>query len=619
MTSDKTKSVRRWSPSGGDLIFLAILFLGTATKMNYVLNRITGNYRLYVNIFRTLNLALLIFGFGSLILNLRAGRFILTIISVCITAGFFTFLFYLRYFGTIVSYGDVSRAGNLPPVIGAVFRQLARPADLLFLLYPLVLLALAIRGVWLKLSPRRVRRWIYAAAGILAIFFQTGQILAFNVVFHKNFAIVKGVGNSSFINCYGVTFYGIYDVYHHYRILQQRATLNPKRPQYGYAKADSNYPIPHLLKGANVILLQVESLDNAILFRSHNGVEVTPHLNNLARENIYYERYFAQHNTGTVDADYALITSNYAGSHYTAFTFCDMSRFTSLPRVLKKHGYFTSAMHANRATFYNRLAAFKTLGFDVFYSQKDYPPPQKGEWALDDFTFLKDSAKRIIEQKQPFFTYLITITSHTPFDFPTREKSPPAFDDIQPTIGRDYIRSIHFVDSAIGNFLEILRKANTLNNTIVVIVGDHTSKLHHPPIYSALNYITESVSAISEYPEHIPLIIIYPEKNSARVSKYCYPGDVPPTIMDLLGFHNDPTPWMGHSLYSQEVSPIFIRGRDIIFLKDGYLFRGGARGFTMWKKTKWASPAPPTLTKAYSDYVLALAEYSDNILFKNYK
>jgi phosphoglycerol transferase MdoB-like AlkP superfamily enzyme len=598
---------------------LLILFLGMTVKMNYLLNRVTGNYRLYVNVFRTVNLGLLLLGFGGIVLSFRFGRLFLAFFSLVISFFFFAFVFYFRYFGAITSWTDLGRADTLPPVISSVFKQIAKPMDLLFLLDVLFLFLVGFISLFVKYRPRRIRRFVYASLLILALLFQTAQSLAFNFRSRQSFEHVKLVGNSSFINCHGFTFYAFYDIYHHYNILRRSASIELRKPAPPPSHMETGRPAFRSYKNANVILLQVEALDSAVLFKSHNGLEITPNINRLALQNTLYDRYFAQHNTGTVDADYSLITSFYAGEHYTAFTFCDLSDFPSLPRTLKYYGYYTSAMHVNRATFYDRNRAFLELGFEDFFSQKDYPPPPDGDWALDDYAFLELSAKRILSFRKPFFTYLITISTHTPFDFHPREKDPPEFADIEPAIVKNYFCGMRFADSAVGRFMEILRQSDLMDNTIIVILGDHTSKLNEPG-YSAMDYIEGSIDNIGEYPEHVPLVFIYPDPKSERISKPCYPGDVPPTIMEIVSVTEPPaTEWMGHSLFSQVASPIINQGREVIFLEEGYLFRGRPENIRIWKKTVWGGSDPPNLSPEYIDYIFRLVSYSNDILLKNYR
>ena len=616
--NQKEKTERFFFHSRWDMILLLIFFLGLAMKMNYLLANVTGNHRLYVNLFRTGNLALLVFGVAGLVLSLRFGRFLLAFLSFVLSLFFFTFVFYFRYFGTIASWADLDRAGNLAPVIHSLTKQIARPGDILFLLGGIVILILGIAGLVRKHRPRRLRLLVYISCIILSLLLQFFQSIAFNIRSRQSFAHVKRVGNSSFINCHGFLYYTIYDIYHHYKILGQSRGIAIHKPSLPESLNETGYPISPVYPGANVILLQIEALDSTILFRSHNGIEIIPNINRLVKQNCYYDRYFAQHNTGTVDADYSLITSNYAGAHYTAFTFCDMTGFTSLPRALKKHGYYTSAMHANRGTFYNRETAFRELGFDDFFSREDFPEPEKGAWALYDFTFLEHSAARLGEHSQPFFSYIITISSHTPFDFHPREKDPPEFQDLTPPLVKNYFSSMHFVDSAVGRFMEILGQKGLLKNTIIVLLSDHSSKISKET-YSALDYLEEKVSEIGEYPEHVPLVLIYPENISRRISKYCFPGDVAPAVMDFLGFHDDPTPWLGFSLFSKASSPVIVQGRQIIVLRDGYLYRGSPGNFSVWKKTAWGDTEPTLLSREYTDYLSGLVKYSNDILLKNYR
>lgn len=620
MSENESLNKKSLAPLRLDMVLLGVFTLGLVVKMNYILQAVTGNYRLYVNVFRTVNLAILLIGLGGLVLNIKyAGRYILAILCFALTFVFFTIVWYFRYFGTIVSWADHGHTQSMGPAISAILQQIAKPIDILFIMDVLAVLGIGIAASVKKITRKRLLMPVYAGMIILAIILQGVQILAFNAVFDKSFSVVKRVGNSSFINVYGLTFFAIYDIGNHYYNLSQKEKLNQMtliKPEHPEGK-DFDYEIPVTSPGANLILIQVESLDNSILYKKAGGIEVTPFLNRLADENSYYDRFFAQHNTATVDADYSVLTSNYAGGSHTPFTFCDMTKFHSLPRVLKKNGYHAVAMHANRGTFYDRIDSFADLGFDKSYFKKEYPPPPEGDWALDDMKFLQKSAEYLKDLPQPFFAYIITITCHTPFDLHPEEYNKPEFDSVKPDLVRNYYNAASFTDASIARFMEKLSENGLLENSVIYIFGDHTSKIHSEE-YSAFEYVHNHVENISEYPENVPLIIIHPDKKNERISKYCFAGDIPPTAMDSLGLHKDSTDWISNSLFSRTQSPILRQGREVILLDNGFLYRlNGA--FTLWEETAWSKGNNPEFSVEYGDYVVDLVRYSNNLLLKYYE
>ena len=616
MPKKKQALEKKYIPSKEAQLILGILFLGTALKMNWLLNRVTGNYRWYVNAFRTFNLALLLTGLGGLILSVRGGRYILSFLSVVLSFSFLTILYHYRYFGSIATFFDIKRLEMIPSVKGAVLYHVAGPWDILFFLDPLILVIIALIKSVREKRAYPLKRWFFASILIASLLLQVAQCIAFDIVYNKDFKTVKAVGNASFINCYGIGVFFLYDIYHTYKLKKASKTIVLKRPENPDFNNNVTSHPPGKFSGANVILLQVESLDHSILFHSHNETEITPNLNRLAEKNILFERYFAQHNTGTVDTDYSVLTSEYAPERRTPFTSCNMEKFPSLPDELSRNGYHTVAMHANRGTFYNRRRAFRELGFTNSFFAEDFPAPPEGEWTIDDLTFLKHAANNLEKCPMPFFAYLITITSHTPYNFYPEEHEREEFLDAEPSLVRNYYQSIHYVDNAIGEFLELLESHNLRENTIIFIFGEQCSILHEWS-YSGYEYITDPIEKHPEMPEHVPMILIPPEPIKMKSQRYSYPGDVAPTVMELLGIESDTQKWTGISLFSSADSPIIDQGNRINFLRYGNIYTLRFPECALWKKTIWSDPDAAMPDQEYLRYIRDLVNYSNKIILKH--
>src|SRR6185312_2259296 len=66
----------------------------------------------------------------------------------------------------------------------------------------------------------------------------------------------------------------------------------------------------------------------------------------------------------------------------------------SLVRILKDAGYKAYAIHPNDASFWNRDHAFHSMGFDAFYSLKNFPAnAAKDGWAIADSAFTTEIEK----------------------------------------------------------------------------------------------------------------------------------------------------------------------------------------------------------------------------------
>ena len=228
----------------------------------------------------------------------------------------------------------------------------------------------------------------------------------------------------------------------------------------------------------NLILIQVESLDYNVFKMKYKGVYITPFLAKLSKEAINCENYFSQHQNGTSDADFSLLTSRYTKLFGTAFETLNLHVFSALASTLRNSGYNTIAFHGNRGKYFNRNIAFKIMGFEDFFDASHFISDGRIRYyAVKDVDFFDKAADDILSFKYPFFSYLITLTSHDPFTSLPKDERNGNFSNIENEHVKNYFESIHYVDNSIRHFFKKLKKSKILDHSIVVIVGDHTSKM----------------------------------------------------------------------------------------------------------------------------------------------
>lgn len=302
-------------------------------------------------------------------------------------------------------------------------------------------------------------------------------------------------------------------------------------------------------RGRNLILIQIESLETAVMHRSVGGEEITPHLNRLAEEGLYFTNYYTQIGPGnTADAEFTTLNSLYPLSNTVAFIEHAGHHYTALPGLLREAGYHTYVLHNDVPTFWNRANIYPSLGYETSFTRNDFMLPEGTPFdSLGDADFFAQSIVKMREFKEPFMTTLITLTSHTPFIVPRSFRTLPIPADGTFTENQtNYLHSIHYVDQAVGQFIDELRTNELYDDALIVIFGDHGT---YTRISDALDF-----TPTNTFPELrnklVPLIIIAPGTDIHGVSDI--PGshiDLYPTIAELLG-SDPPRVILGQSLIS---------------------------------------------------------------------
>lgn len=333
----------------------------------------------------------------------------------------------------------------------------------------------------------------------------------------------------------------------------------------------SNNEYTNIFKGKNIIVIHAESMQKFAMDLTFNNKEVTPNLNKLANEGIFFSNFYSQVGVGTSsDAEFTFNTSLMPSTKGTVFVNYFDRDYISIPKLLKEQGYYTYSMHANTGDFWNRNTMHKSLGYDKFYSKDSYIIDETIGLGLSDKSFFRQSVdimKQVKEEEnKPFYSLLIMLSNHTPFsDLALMEDYKTTIDvtiDNQ-TVTRDYLnnttmgnylRSVHYADSAIGEFIDNLDKEGLLENTVLVIYGDHDARLDFEDFNLLYNYDpttdtikTENDEGYIPYTKYnyeldrkVPFIIWTKDQNyNLNVNTPMGMIDVLPTLGNMVGIHSD--------------------------------------------------------------------------------
>jgi lipoteichoic acid synthase len=321
----------------------------------------------------------------------------------------------------------------------------------------------------------------------------------------------------------------------------------------------------------NVIFLQVESLDAKALTLKIGGKELTPNLNALKDQMVYFPHFFAQHRGGaSQDSELSALYSILPVNGRSGFNSLKMSETSSLLATLKEKGYHTLAFHANIGNFFNRDRLLRKSGFDEFFEKESFTGNAKG-WNSKDIDFFNQSLAKLEKFKEPFFAYFITMQSHGPYQ--NYGKFSDGLDtSIYNELQADYFRSIHEVDHAIGHFFRSLKSKGLLDHTILFLFSDHASGVDYP---------AKSYPLPSTVKEHIPLFIYHPELPPSSNNKTGSQLDLAPTLTELLKLPSSAT-WLGSSLFLESRSRVILNyPKPIIYeFLDGKFSQGSDLEFS---------------------------------------
>ncbi|WP_242836629.1 LTA synthase family protein [Clostridium sp. BNL1100] len=274
----------------------------------------------------------------------------------------------------------------------------------------------------------------------------------------------------------------------------------------------------------NYVVIQVESMDSNIVKQKYKGSYVMPYLSSLMDNSVYYPYTLSYHKGGgTSDAEFSVINSVETLDSFPAIKLSSYSYPNSVVSKLAKASYNTMAFHGNVGTFYNRNIAFSKMGFKKFYDISSMNYDDEGWGAPDDKVF-SFAFEKIEKSTTPFYTHVITMTSHGPFESARHYYNNKAYDDIENEIVQNYYNSFSYVDKSIKDFVEKIQAK--YSNTYIVIYGDHT------PNVNSQDFAQASFIEGDKYFEFVPMFLLTPDhkkyKEDSVVASFL---DVSPTIL----------------------------------------------------------------------------------------
>ncbi len=355
-----------------------------------------------------------------------------------------------------------------------------------------------------------------------------------------------------------------------------------------------------ILKDMNVLEIMIESAPSYVL-----SEELTPNLYKLTNEGIYFENNLSKNKTNH---------SELIGMLGSAYQLSDKEAYKNypygLPKILSNSGYKTTFFHDNDPKFYHRGDIMNYIGFEKTYFHNDFYDTKVefiGNMPFDT-TFVEDTIDLMIPDEK-FYTYYTTIATHGPYNSSEEslkkykeyvgydgikyyDKLTKAIEDgsfIMPTNPNNpYVKRysvynfkdeeerklveeqlIHFeleimnFDEALGLILDKLEKENKLDNTLIILYGDHDAYYtsnHLKPLkyyvygaYEDGNYLEEYPNQYETYMCFYNPILNEKYKNDYETNKVemqTSPSIIVPTILDLLGYKYNTNLYLSSSIFS---------------------------------------------------------------------
>ena len=366
-------------------------------------------------------------------------------------------IWYLRGFGTMPSFYIFQQSANLDNLSDSIL-SLINIIDIFFLVDIIIFLSVYIffRRA-LSASNRNIKIFVISFLVATAMIIFTQPVRNFFVVTPVSDIISPFDANETSFNISPLG----YHLYSTYTFIRDSRTISLTAGQSEaiskwYKDKQENLPdnkYKGMFKGKNVIYIQVESLEKFVIGNKINGQEITPVLNSLLNNSIYFDNFHEQINQGSSsDADLMVNSSVYPLRVGSTFFRYPSNKYNSMPEIMKKLGYYTVAAHPDRGSFWNWMPALESMGFDKTIDFNQITLDEVFPIGPSDGSFLRQMGERMTKYKEPFYSFNITLTSHMPFLLPENYKKLKLDADFDKTYLGGYFQCVNYTDARIGDF-----------------------------------------------------------------------------------------------------------------------------------------------------------------------
>lgn len=332
---------------------------------------------------------------------------------------------------------------------------------------------------------------------------------------------------------------------------------------------------PMISSDKNVVVIILESFSREYFGfynpQYDNGTfkGFTPFLDSILAQSLTFEHSFSN-GRKSIDAMPSALSSVPFFVEPFILTPSSLNDLKGLANYLGERGYSSAFYHGAPNSSMGFQAFTRSIGFQKYLGMSDYCDDKRfngrddfdGHWAIWDEEFLQYVATTLGEQVQePFVAGFFTATSHHPFRIPER------YSKIYPEEQMPIHKCIRYTDNALRRFFQTASQQPWFNNTIFVIMADHTNQLTRPESLTSLGLFT------------IPIAIYDPsgELPRGKMNRVAQQIDITPTLLSIFGY-DKPYLAFGKNLLSQD-SANFINWavnycNDIYqYVEDDYLLQ----------------------------------------------
>ena len=336
-----------------------------------------------------------------------------------------------------------------------------------------------------------------------------------SVVLNTPFSMIRSIGKKAFVTP-------------DYMPREQMEAIYS--PVHNHPEVDGGTP------GKNVVILIVESMGKEYIGSLNRDLDggryqgYMPFIDSLVSKSVTFEYSYANGRI-SMDAMPSILSGLPMMVEPIFLTPASLNDMDGISSIMAREGYNTAFFHGGHNISMGFSAYAHSIGYEHYYGLDEYCKSPKyggmddwdGKWAIWDEPFLQFTLDNIGGMKQPFLATVFTASSHHPYHVPEQYR-----DSLRDEGGQPIHKCVRYTDLALRRFFERASHEPWYQNTIFVLVADHTNQASHDVYKTDLGLYS------------IPIIFFTPDGSLAPLhdeASIAQQTDITPTLLHMLGYN----------------------------------------------------------------------------------
>lgn len=347
-------------------------------------------------------------------------------------------------------------------------------------------------------------------------------------------------------------------------------TIKEMHEYFSSQEASKKNKYTGMFKDKNLIVLVGESFSSLAIRE-----DLTPNLYKLYKEGFQFDNFYTPiFPVSTADGEYITDTSLIPKEGVWSFLRVAGNYMPySYANVFEKQGYSSNAYHNHTATYYERDKYIETMGYNSYLAVGTGLEDRMdtSNWPNSDYEMVKTTVNDYINNEK-FMAYYMTVSGHMNYTKIGNMMVYRNWDQVKDlpysNKAKGYLAANIELDKAVGELLSRLEQAGKLEDTVIVISGDHY------PYGLTLGEINElsTFERDDKFEKfRMPFLIWSGSmKGPIKVEKIGSSLDVLPTVLNLFGAEFDSRLLMGRDILSDSNPIVIFSDRSFITDKGRY-------------------------------------------------